>query len=103
MRFSKDIGSRLPLVQKLYDQKAATPCVAHGGRVASVDRARLWRACVTARYVKGIQALQMATTPFMEGLSKKLWGGDFFKARAGVRDVHSLGGGGFVFVPAFAE
>ncbi|CAK9091391.1 unnamed protein product [Durusdinium trenchii] len=30
-------------------------------------------------YVKGIQALQMATTPFMEGLSKKLWGGDFFK------------------------
>eukprot|EP00913_Durusdinium_trenchii_P002753 g2546.t1 len=47
----------------------------------------------------GIQALQMATTPFMEGLSKKLWGGDFFKdVKTSVVDDQagtlSLGGAG---------
>lgn len=31
------------------------------------------------RYVKGIQSLQLATSPFMEGLAKKLWGGDYLK------------------------
>jgi len=31
-------------------------------------------------YVKGIQALQLATTPFMERLVKKLWGGEYLKS-----------------------
>lgn len=30
-------------------------------------------------YIKGIQSLQLATQPFMEGMAKKLWGGDFLK------------------------